>query len=211
MATKAQRIDFAEVSAPATPATGEVRLYAKSDGHLYQKDDAGTETDLIAAASGGFQSMLVPSTGCMLVNASGRAVGAANRILLFPVDVTAAASLTGITIRVISSTGNISMAVYDSSFNRLATTGSIACPAAGIATVSLSYSIPSAGLYYFALSASSNSATFGATAENSIASPVRASYMESAHPAPSTVTPVSGGSPIAIAMVGQISGGWAQP
>ncbi len=37
-------VELAEVAAPATPATGQVRLYAKSDGLLYSKDDAGTET-----------------------------------------------------------------------------------------------------------------------------------------------------------------------
>lgn len=52
MATSAAYIDFDEAAAPATPATGKVRQYAKTDGKLYQKDDAGTETDL-AAASGG--------------------------------------------------------------------------------------------------------------------------------------------------------------
>lgn len=35
-----------EGSAPSTPETGKVTLYAKSDGRLYGKDDAGTETPL---------------------------------------------------------------------------------------------------------------------------------------------------------------------
>lgn len=39
-------LDFNEESAPATPASGKVRLYAKSDGLLYSKDDAGAETSL---------------------------------------------------------------------------------------------------------------------------------------------------------------------
>jgi len=38
-------------SAPATPATGKVALYAKANGHLYQKDDAGTETDLTSGTT----------------------------------------------------------------------------------------------------------------------------------------------------------------
>lgn len=32
-----------EVSAPATPLSGTTILYAKSDGKLYYKDDAGQE------------------------------------------------------------------------------------------------------------------------------------------------------------------------
>lgn len=35
---------FAESAAPATPATGKVTMYAKTDGLLYFKDDAGTES-----------------------------------------------------------------------------------------------------------------------------------------------------------------------
>jgi len=41
-----------EIATPATPAANKVNLYAKSDGHLYQLDDAGTETDLTAGAGG---------------------------------------------------------------------------------------------------------------------------------------------------------------
>lgn len=44
-------LEFAEAAAPSTPASGIVRIYAKTDGSLYQKDDAGTETGL--AGSGG--------------------------------------------------------------------------------------------------------------------------------------------------------------
>ncbi len=35
---------FAEGSAPGTPPSGHVYLYAKTDGRLYSKDDAGTES-----------------------------------------------------------------------------------------------------------------------------------------------------------------------
>jgi hypothetical protein len=51
MATSAARIDFDEGSAPASPDTGQVRLYAKSDGLLYSKDDAGAET-LVSSGAG---------------------------------------------------------------------------------------------------------------------------------------------------------------
>ena len=43
---------FTEAAAPATPASGNVALYAKSDGLLYSLDDAGTET-LVSGGSGG--------------------------------------------------------------------------------------------------------------------------------------------------------------
>lgn len=44
---------FPEASAPSTPASGNVVLYAKSDGLLYSKDDAGTETLVSGGAGGG--------------------------------------------------------------------------------------------------------------------------------------------------------------
>lgn len=45
-------LEFAEAAAPGTPASGIVRIYAKSDGSLYQKDDAGTETGLAGGGGG---------------------------------------------------------------------------------------------------------------------------------------------------------------
>lgn len=35
---------FDEVASPSAPASGKVKLYAKSDGRMYSMDDAGTET-----------------------------------------------------------------------------------------------------------------------------------------------------------------------
>lgn len=45
--------DYAEIAAPSTPASGKVRLYAKSDGLLYSKDDAGAETVVSGGGGGG--------------------------------------------------------------------------------------------------------------------------------------------------------------
>ncbi len=39
-------IRLAEASAPSTPASGKVIIYAKTDGLVYGKDDAGTETQM---------------------------------------------------------------------------------------------------------------------------------------------------------------------
>ena len=47
------KVRFSEEAAPSTPASGEAVIYVKSDGKLYLKDDAGTETDLTAAGGGG--------------------------------------------------------------------------------------------------------------------------------------------------------------
>jgi hypothetical protein len=44
---------YTEAAAPSTPASGEVIVYAKTDGLIYGKDDAGLETSLSNAAAGG--------------------------------------------------------------------------------------------------------------------------------------------------------------
>lgn len=52
-------LEVTEIAAPSTPSTGKVAVYAKTDGKLYIKDDAGTETDL---TSGGGSSLPVTDT-----------------------------------------------------------------------------------------------------------------------------------------------------
>lgn len=47
------KVEFAEGAAPATPGASKVRLYAKTDGLLYSKDDAGAETLVSGGAGGG--------------------------------------------------------------------------------------------------------------------------------------------------------------
>lgn len=45
--------DFAEVAAPSTPASGFLRVYAKSDNKLYKKDDNGVETEVGGSSGSG--------------------------------------------------------------------------------------------------------------------------------------------------------------
>jgi hypothetical protein len=45
------RIRLAEVAAPSTPASGKVVIYAKTDGRVYSKDDAGTESGISSTQS----------------------------------------------------------------------------------------------------------------------------------------------------------------
>lgn len=56
-----------EIAAPSTPASGKVAVYAKSDGKLYIKDDAGTETDLTGGGGGGTN----PTSGRIPYNNAG--------------------------------------------------------------------------------------------------------------------------------------------
>lgn len=41
-----ESFDFLEGAAPSTPDPGHVRIYSKTDGNMYQKDDTGTESQL---------------------------------------------------------------------------------------------------------------------------------------------------------------------
>lgn len=52
-ATLAQALEVPEQAAPSTPASGYFRVYAKTDGKIYGKNDGGTEYDLTAGAGGG--------------------------------------------------------------------------------------------------------------------------------------------------------------
>lgn len=47
------KVVLPEASAPSTPASGKVVIYAKSDGRVYSKDDAGTEYGPFDVAGGG--------------------------------------------------------------------------------------------------------------------------------------------------------------
>lgn len=67
-------LELAEVSAPSTPSSGFVRLYAKSDNKLYQKDDSGTETDLSQAGGGSSAAAIIPQNVGLAVSASASAL-----------------------------------------------------------------------------------------------------------------------------------------
>lgn len=48
-----EAVRLKEAAAPDTPASGYGKLYAKTDGKVYFKNDAGTETDLTASGGAG--------------------------------------------------------------------------------------------------------------------------------------------------------------
>jgi hypothetical protein len=52
MADSAVKIPFTEAAAPSTPASGKVVVYAKADGLMYSKDDAGVETLMSSGGTG---------------------------------------------------------------------------------------------------------------------------------------------------------------
>ena len=62
------RLLISEGGSTATPASGEVTVYAKSDGLLYSKDDAGAETALGAAGAG--NTIIIKDEGGALATAA---------------------------------------------------------------------------------------------------------------------------------------------
>ncbi len=91
---------YTEGSAPSTPASGEVIIYAKADGSLYQKDDAGTETLLANAASGAVGTDAIWDAAGDLVQGTGAntaaklTLGTAGQVLTVNGGATAAAWAT---------------------------------------------------------------------------------------------------------------------
>jgi len=59
-------VDFLAGAAPATPAAGHVLTYAKTDKRLYQKDDAGVETQYVIRGPG----VTVTYSASMTLNAA---------------------------------------------------------------------------------------------------------------------------------------------
>jgi hypothetical protein len=152
-----------EVAAPSTPPSGEVHVYAKSDGLLYWKDDAGTEYNIAEAID---TWIGLVRNGLGVPDGTARAMSNANQAAFRPLIGTGA--ITKLGIEVATSSGNICAAIYGASGSgrdtvpaaRKATTGSIACPAAGYRELDLGGSVTiEVGDWVF-FSADNTTATF---------------------------------------------------
>lgn len=66
MATEATKIPFVEAAAPATPAAGRAVIYAKADGLMYSKDDAGVETLMSSGAASGIPATILDAKGDLI-------------------------------------------------------------------------------------------------------------------------------------------------
>ncbi len=76
-------LEFAEAAAPGTPAAGIVRIYAKADGLMYSKDDAGVETAV--SGGGGLTDPMTTRGDVIIRNASNvtarLAIGSTGKVL----------------------------------------------------------------------------------------------------------------------------------
>lgn len=81
-------LDLRKIATPPTPAAGEVSLYAKSDGHIYRRDDGGTEERIsgppIGTAGGDLAgSFPNPTLASTLLNAIKGLAPAADKLAYF--------------------------------------------------------------------------------------------------------------------------------
>lgn len=110
----------------------------------------------------------------------------ANDMRGVPVWVPQTITVSKMRINVSASSGNISVAIYDNAGSRIATSGSVPCPAVGIQDVAFTAAVTlSSGRHLFALSADNGTATFFTI--NRILLPGSANFATS-HPAPATVS-----------------------
>lgn len=70
------KVILVEGSAPATPAAGQVKVYAKGDGYVYSMDDTGAETPLSGGSGSSVVSVSSPSiaSGVLTLDFDGRSV-----------------------------------------------------------------------------------------------------------------------------------------
>lgn len=113
--TAAQTLITEHATAPGTPSAATVSFYAKADGLLYSKDDAGVETLMSGGSSGNLAAVL----------ASGNTTGVTDIVLSSGTDLTGAAELD------LTAVGTISIGVIATQGQlQLATTGVVIIAAA---------------------------------------------------------------------------------
>ncbi len=88
------QVILSEGAAPSTPSTGKVSLYAKTDGMIYSKDDAGTETTLGGAglAANTFTGMQRWAKGADVASAGALTLGTDGNYF----DITGTTTITSI-------------------------------------------------------------------------------------------------------------------
>lgn len=168
----------------STSAHGLLRKLDNDPTHYLDGTGAWSEP---AAGTGGVLPWIIPPPWGLLHRAM-QNLGANNRCIYWPVVIPKACTITGLRIRVGTSSGTMGVAMYDESLStRLATSGSVSTPASGLATVS--FGTPAsvaAGRYWFAMSCSTTSASFSIADDNNIASPAVGMFQDTAHPPPAS-------------------------
>lgn len=147
---------------------------------------------------------LVPVSG--LSHSGNNTLGATNNAVFRPVIVPATLTLTGIGYTCGASSGNLSVGVYDETFNRLATSGAVAAPGTGRRNVSFTSPVVlTPGRYWIAISQDNNTMTYSTF--TTVTYPGASRVQNSAHPLPSTASPGGEGA-TQTNIIGLVQGGW---
>ena len=155
----------------------------------------------------GFAPWLIPPLYGYNQDGTASHVGAANRTVYVPVHITGSCTVTGIRWVCVGSNGNVCVALYSSAGVRLATSGSVACPAVGLATTNFASSYAAKpGRYYLAFG-SSTTTTFTMRMSSATANITLQNIYENSFPAPANISS-AGGTNTQPAMYGVVSGGF---
>ena len=137
-------LELQEASAPGTPASGYGRVYTKTDGYLYHKNDAGTETDITSQATAAAASASAASS-----SASAASTSASN------------ASTSATNASTSASAASTSASAASTSASNASTSASAASTSATNAATSASSASASAGSWKWLLDTSTTMADPG--------------------------------------------------
>ena len=139
--------------------------------------------------------------------------GSNNRAVYYLIDIPVACTITGLRVRIGTSSGNVCVGLYDASNNRLATSGSIASPGTGLRSLLFTSGavISTAGRYKVGIAADNTSVTF--SAGGTVTVPGNGAMQATAFPLPDPAVPGAGTETEGLALGGPnfiliVSGGW---
>jgi hypothetical protein len=115
-------------------------------------------------------------------------------------------TVSGVRLKVTVQSGNVDVGIYNRNGVRIASSGSVACPAIGKSTVNFGNAavLTTPGIYYLTLSADNITATFSASGADSL---IGANSFASSFPLPSQLTLPGTVGAIAFSLVGVVNGG----
>lgn len=154
----------------------------------------------VSASKGDPQNLGFPATVDPRNLAFTSGIGSANRTYYH--RVTGGGTITKIGLYVAASSGNICVSVYANTGtgrasmpgNRVATSGSVACPAVGYQEIALGASVTvTSGDYWFAISLDNGTATFATAGTSGQAIQGMSAWQDSAFPSPATAAASNGG------------------
>lgn len=140
---------------------------------------------------------------------SAATVGTANRAFLIAVTVPASCTVTGMALSIGVQSGNIDVGLYNSSGTRVASSGSVACPAVSAkAQVSFTSSVAiGPGVYYLALACDNITATFSRFGTDVL---IGVNHFNTSMPLPTTLTLPGTASSLPFSLALLVSGGVTQ-